>query len=181
MGDTRQRLLDDVARVLARAPGASMSAIAEAVGVGRATLHRYFPTREALIRSLALDALAHVEQVIGALELGKADVLTDLERFVAAMIPLGSRLGFLTREPGLHADEAVLARADRLFEPLAAVLVAGQREGYLHRTLPATWMVDMVLAAIFTAWEGIEAGRVARQDAGHLVTRTLLYGLVDAV
>jgi AcrR family transcriptional regulator len=49
-------LLETAANVLAdRGEAAGMSDIAEAAGVARATLYRYFPNREAL-RSALLDA-----------------------------------------------------------------------------------------------------------------------------
>ncbi|MEM7588506.1 MAG: TetR family transcriptional regulator, partial [Acidobacteriota bacterium] len=42
----REAVLDAAALLFTENPGASMAALAEAAGVGRATLYRYFPTRE---------------------------------------------------------------------------------------------------------------------------------------
>jgi TetR/AcrR family transcriptional regulator, mexCD-oprJ operon repressor len=49
---TPAAILATAARVLAERPDASTGDIAAAAGVGRATLYRYFPTREALERLL---------------------------------------------------------------------------------------------------------------------------------
>src|SRR5260370_33718955 len=47
-------ILDTAAAVLAeRGESASMAEIADAAGVSRATLYRYFPSRDALLRGLA--------------------------------------------------------------------------------------------------------------------------------
>ena len=46
-------ILDAAARVLRRQPEAAMADIADEAGVERATLYRYFPTRESLLRGVA--------------------------------------------------------------------------------------------------------------------------------
>jgi AcrR family transcriptional regulator len=49
---TRERLLEVAARLVADAPGTSMSDLAAAAGVGRSTLHRHFPSRRDLDEAL---------------------------------------------------------------------------------------------------------------------------------
>src|SRR5690349_24379351 len=49
---TRERVLEVAARLLADAPGTTMSDLAAAAGVGRSTLHRHFPTRRDLDEAL---------------------------------------------------------------------------------------------------------------------------------
>ena len=43
---TRRSLLDAAVFVLSKDSSASLSEVATTAGVGRTTLHRYFPTRE---------------------------------------------------------------------------------------------------------------------------------------
>ena len=50
---SRRAILDAASGILARDRSASMSAIATATGIGRATLHRHFPTRNDLISAIA--------------------------------------------------------------------------------------------------------------------------------
>jgi TetR/AcrR family transcriptional repressor of mexCD-oprJ operon len=45
---TQMAILDAVARVLRWRPDAALADIADEAGVGRATLYRYFPTRQSL-------------------------------------------------------------------------------------------------------------------------------------
>src|SRR4051794_33803279 len=64
-------LLEGAAEVFAaRGEQASMSAVAEASGVARATLYRYFPSRESLISELAQLAVtrAHAALVAARIE-----------------------------------------------------------------------------------------------------------------
>jgi TetR/AcrR family transcriptional regulator, mexCD-oprJ operon repressor len=82
MGDTaaegrssRAVLLDGAASLLAANPGASMQDLARALGVGRATLHRHFSTRDELIGEIAreatVEAVARVDRA--RLDEGLAD------------------------------------------------------------------------------------------------------------
>ena len=48
----REAVLQAAIGLLGERPGASMRAIADASGVGRSTVYRHFPTREALLRAL---------------------------------------------------------------------------------------------------------------------------------
>src|SRR5690606_32804216 len=49
---TRGAILEAAARVLGRDPAASLGEIADAAGVARSTLHRYFPERADLLDAL---------------------------------------------------------------------------------------------------------------------------------
>jgi AcrR family transcriptional regulator len=68
---TRERLLDGAVRAVARHGLAKlgMSDVSDSAGVSRATLYRYFPTREALLDALAQrEAERFFEHVLAALE-----------------------------------------------------------------------------------------------------------------
>ena len=66
---TRRTLLDAAVVVLSKDSTASLSVVAETAGLGRTTLHRYFPTRELLIRALVEDALDRVAEAIASAHL----------------------------------------------------------------------------------------------------------------
>jgi len=55
LGSTGSRILEAAARVLAVDPSASFAAVADAAGVSRATVHRYFRTRGELLIALDLE------------------------------------------------------------------------------------------------------------------------------
>lgn len=54
-GSTDPRILEAVARLLAAERSASFAAVADAAGVSRATVHRYFRTRGELLAALDLE------------------------------------------------------------------------------------------------------------------------------
>ena len=61
---TRRRLLETAATLLCKDSGASLAEVAAAAGIGRTTLHRYFPSRHDLLYALADDALIRVEEAV---------------------------------------------------------------------------------------------------------------------
>ena len=96
---TRRAVLDAATLVLSKDSGASLAEVATVAGVGRTTLHRYFPTREALVRALVGDALDHVAQAITDAKPQEGPVPEALQRIADSVIPQGPSLRFLYAEP----------------------------------------------------------------------------------
>ena len=78
---TRQAILAAAVTVFARDPSASLGEVAAAAGVGRTTLHRYFPERSDLLAALAVHVL---EQVAAATERAAPDARARRPRRSAA-------------------------------------------------------------------------------------------------
>ena len=60
-------LLDIAATVLVSDPAASLAEVAEAAGIGRTTLHKYYATREDLVRAVGHRAIDLWEQAVATL------------------------------------------------------------------------------------------------------------------
>ena len=88
---TRGAILAAAASVLARDRTATLSDIAEASGVGRTTLHRYFPDRESLIEATVKDSIRAIQQSVAEAVLDQGPALDAMRRAVAAMVAVGVR------------------------------------------------------------------------------------------
>jgi AcrR family transcriptional regulator len=170
-------MLDAAVRVLVGDRGASMQEIAEAAGVGRTTLHRYFPGREDLIRAIALDALREYEASVRAARLDEGTVAEGLARLVEGLVPMGERFHFLLGEAQLEGDPAFLDAYARLDHPVNLLVERGKRDGTFRSDVPTAWVGGALEALVYAAWEGVRDGGIARRDAPGLVTTTLLSGL----
>src|SRR5215471_3183324 len=96
---TAAAIIDAAAHVFAdRGSSASMGEVAEAAGVSRATLYRYYPSREALLESLAAHALADAGARLADAGLERAPVVEAIERVLRALIAVGDRYAILIRE-----------------------------------------------------------------------------------
>ncbi len=174
---TRLGLLEAAGAVLARNPGAAMADIAQKAGVGRATLYRYFPTRDDLIRALTMESLRLSDEATQKIPMNQLSAEEVLAQVFEAIVPLGDRFRFLLNEPLALYDPEVKATSDRQRDELAQLVEAMKAEGSLDRAVPTAWMVAAVDALVYAAWDAVEDGTVARRDAAALAFRTIMRGL----
>ncbi|HEX6449802.1 MAG TPA: helix-turn-helix domain-containing protein [Trebonia sp.] len=95
---TPAAILETAARVLADHGDASMNDIAAAAGVGRATVYRHYPTREALLDALEADAREQLATRIADAGLDLVPVPEALGRLLRAIFTVGDRFLVLRRE-----------------------------------------------------------------------------------
>lgn len=175
--DRRRVILDAAARALTRDSGATLAEVAVEAGVGRATVHRYFPTRSDLLRVLAEDAIDRVSRTIQECRPDDGPVSEVLHRIAEAVLPLADELRFLE----IGADVWDLPDlVDRWYSTTAAVegvVRRGVAGGVLRADLPVAWVTDLFVGALWAAAEAVRDGRIARNDAPGLVTDTLLDGV----
>ncbi|WP_153413390.1 TetR/AcrR family transcriptional regulator [Nocardia macrotermitis] len=157
----------------ARGDAVSMAEFADAAGVGRTTLYRYFPNREALYAAMfdaALDDLfARVEEA----GLDRVPVREAIARLARAFIANG-RYATL-----VHDELAACRRADeverRLTTPMREVLERGIESGVLRSDLT----VETMLAVSRPLLEaGIAmAAAVGGEQASAVMTSIFLDGI----
>ncbi|TDO30178.1 TetR family transcriptional regulator [Kribbella sp. VKM Ac-2527] len=92
--ENRERILQVGRQVLAASPDASLADIAQAAGVVRRTVYAHFPTREALLQTVAEEAAASVRDVLASLDTGDKPAET-LARFVVNAWPVVDRYRLL--------------------------------------------------------------------------------------
>jgi TetR/AcrR family transcriptional repressor of mexCD-oprJ operon len=143
---TARAILDSVARTFAdRGSAVSMTEIASRSGVGRATLYRHFPTREALLSELQRVAVEDVGEGLRSADLDALDVPAALERAVRVVLAVGHQYAVVVREqvpvPRSVADELVR-------DPIRGVLARGQADGLLRAECTPAWLEDMFVGLI---------------------------------
>src|SRR6185437_11750132 len=77
---TKSAIVDAATRLLAVNPGASTQEIADAAGISRASLHRFFPTRDALVEEIAAVAVERVSAAMAAARLDEGAALESIAR-----------------------------------------------------------------------------------------------------
>jgi TetR/AcrR family transcriptional regulator, mexCD-oprJ operon repressor len=148
-------ILDKAAEVLAdRRESASLAEIAEAAGVARSTLYRYFPNREALLQALADAATRELQARIDEARLDAVGVPEAIARITRGFIATGSKyiaLAYLWPKP---------EGADRpISEPLRRLFQRGVADGTLRGDLPA----EVLLAS----YADLIEGAIARSASSH--------------
>ena len=175
--NTRELLLDAAVLTFAKNPSAPISDVADAAGVGRATLYRHFPSRDDLVRELVLESY---QQTGNAIESVLAKKLTGEElllNILEAIIPLGDRYYFLLMERTFDDDPEIQALYEKDIHDWQTLFEDLQREGILASDISIVWAISVVESLIYSAWSSVHEGYIARREAHKLVYRTLISGL----
>jgi len=169
---TRRAILDAGVRVLSQQAGASLSEVAAAAGVGRTTMHRYFPERADLLTGISNDLL---EQVADATERARPDLgpaVAALERLCQAYFALGDGLLLTMNEPGLFTDPAWQDESDA-DRALLRLVERGHGEGTIDPDLTPVWVQTVLWSLLYAAWMHARDDEVPEHDALALCLRTL--------
>jgi TetR/AcrR family transcriptional regulator, mexCD-oprJ operon repressor len=153
---TPAAILETAAHLLADRPEASMGELAAAAGVGRATLYRYFPTREALLAALASEAHQELVARITDASLDRAPVPEALQRLLRVFLTVGDRYVVLMRERVKPHGPTEREEFERLIlAPIQALFQRGVDDGTFRDDLGADALAHLfgglVLAAKQTA------------------------------
>jgi TetR/AcrR family transcriptional repressor of mexCD-oprJ operon len=139
-------ILEAAARVLAvRGSDASMTDVAAAAGVARATVYRYFPKRQVLLDELATVAVVEAGARLTAARLHEIDAREAVGRAIRALVEVGDALVVLARE-GVRPDPAQFEQ--ELAAPLRRLFERGQENGQIRGDVPAKWLVDALVGSI---------------------------------
>jgi len=159
LAPTARAILDSVARTFTeRGSAVSMTEIAARSGVGRATLYRHFPTREALLAELHRVAVRDVGDALEEARLDELEVAAALERAAVVALSVGHKYAVVVREQvPVPRDEAdALVR-----KPLRDVLRRGRLNGVLQADCSVDWLEDM-----FAGLVGAGLQQIVRRGAG---------------
>ena len=175
--DTRSRIMATAKQVFARNPQATLEQVAEAAGLGRATLFRYFPNKKALTRTLTYEAIRTCSEALAPLATSSAPPLEKFAQAVQALAPLGAAFHFLTYEPWHSDDPEVEAAYSRYLTQWSALLAELRAAGSIDPTLSEYWVTNVLDVLLYAGWEGIHAGEVAPRQVAALVLRTFFHGV----
>ncbi|MGP4023061.1 TetR/AcrR family transcriptional regulator [Actinomadura sp. 3N407] len=176
---TYRAILDAAAREWAQDPAVDLGRIAAAAGVGRATIHRYFPDRKRLQSALVSDSWDALHTAIVEAAPGTGSVLQVIDRIVTAMVHVGDRVLFLFATTGGSLSNADASIAGAVDEILIAEIERGQQDGELDATVPAQWIERMVWSIVYTGLHAVGDGLVARHGVDDLI-RWSLRGAISA-
>ena len=173
---TRSAIIEGAFDLLSRRPTSTLAEIADHAGVGRATLHRHYPSREALMKALAQQAIAEVSAAIEEKTAKATSHAEGLRLALEAMVPLGARQGFLAHEP-VERDPEIATLMQRDMDALRAEIEAARAEGLFAPDVPTEWIAQSYSALVYAAWTMVQEGEATPRQASDLAWRTLTKGL----
>jgi TetR/AcrR family transcriptional regulator, mexCD-oprJ operon repressor len=139
-------IVDGAAQLFASGGGqASMNEVAEAAGVARATVYRYFPNREALLDELAQTAVRDADVRLASARIDAVPPQEGIARAVRALVDVGNLFVVLARErprSGAHRFE------HGLVEPLRQLVERGQASGDIRDDITAARLTESLISLI---------------------------------
>ncbi|MEV3992332.1 helix-turn-helix domain-containing protein [Streptomyces sp. NPDC049837] len=172
----REQVLRTAAALLSRKATATMDEVARAAGIGRATLHRHFAGRDALVRALEALGIQEFEAAIEAARLDDGTAEDALRRLVAGLEPVAGLLAFLVTENQLFEGDQVNEGWARLDARVAALFRRGQEQGEFRIDLTPAWLTEALYGLIGTCAWAVQDGRVAAKDFQYMIAELLLGG-----
>ena len=139
-------ILDGAAHLLANGgEQASMNEVAEAAGVARATVYRYFPNREALLDELAQTAVRDVDTRLASARIDEVPPDEGIARAVRALVDVGNLFVVLTRERQRSGSEQFQRG---LVDPLRQLVERGQASGDLRDDITGARLTESLIGLI---------------------------------
>lgn len=172
----RERILRAAADFLGSRPTATQDEIAAAVGVSRATLHRYFSGRAALLEALDQLALAEMREALKTSRLREGSASEALQRLVATCQPFAGYLTLLYAE-NRDLDSTQQEGWAEIDAELKQLFLRAQRSGEFRHDLTADWFSQAFYSLVSGAGWSVNTGRTARSDFTYMVNELLLRGI----
>lgn len=169
----RSKILEHAAQLISRDPDASMVQIAEASGVGRATLYRHFASREEVVDALRDQAFGRAQGIItDALSADGDGPTAKLARLIAALLAMADPYALIANSDPRHHAEARQA-FDATVLPL---IEEGQRTGELTDEVPALAIGFALEGLMLSANRAVTHGEITPAEAVIVVQRGMLRG-----
>ncbi|WP_405672654.1 TetR/AcrR family transcriptional regulator [Streptomyces sp. NBC_01530] len=172
----RDHVLRTAAALLTRKSTATMDEVARAAGISRATLHRHFAGRDALVRALESLGIAECEAALDAARLEDGPASEGVRRLVRAVEASAALLAFLYTENQLFESGIQNAGWTRIDDRIAALFRRGQTAGEFRIDLTPAWLTEALYGLLASGAWAVSEGRVAPKDFTHMIVELLLGG-----
>ena len=171
-------MLDASITLLSQNPGASLSDIAQAAGVGRATLYRHFESRDQLIQALIIDSLEATDAALESVRDRQQSAREALEQGMVAVMRIADRFHFLfVNWSWASEDPEVATIYQRQLEELSELVERGKRESAIATDLATDMVVGLIDSLVYAGWWTVHTGSLNTESAGEQAARMLFQGI----
>ena len=174
--DTKDAILQAGFDVFSKNSSASLDKVAKRAGVGRATLHRYFSSKDDLMEALAWAAMDELNKAVEDAVKDAQSYTEGLKLALSAIVPLSNRQLFLANEP-LDKNPKIAKAYEKDRQELIADIEKAKQEGTFSPDIPSKWIAESFEALTYAAWVMVNDGEATHKQAAELAWHTLTAGL----
>lgn len=171
-------LLLQLALALVNKPRANLQELAKAVGVSKATLYRFCPTREELIERLLDEATVTVARSLEGCNLEQAPVDVAFKALIASFLESKELTQFLIYH--FRPEFLMETNPDRRWLDIQKAcdkfFLRCQQEGMLRIDISAVALNEIFFGIACSLVEAEHRGRVPRAEMADLIERMFLQG-----
>lgn len=173
---TAAAIIDSAATVLAqRGEAASMEEIANAAGIGRATLYRYFQNRDELLEAMAASSAQELATRIQQADLETVPFEEAIARLARGIIATGSKYIALNADSAKYADTYPDFDIE-VIQPVRALFRRAIADGCLREDLSPDLLMDLFSGLIKGALESAASAQRGIEETAAAVTTLFLHG-----
>lgn len=180
MAVSRDSVLRSAADLLGRQPSATMDEIATMAGISRATLHRHFPGRVALLDALRVLAVGKMESALAEARLSEGSAVSAFERLIRACEPVAAYLVLMYSQYQDLDLSRTLEGFAGIDDQIVSLFARGQASGEFRTDLTAVWLTEVFYSLVAGGAWAIQSGRVARREFGHMISSLVLHGVATS-
>ncbi|MBZ0321143.1 MAG: TetR/AcrR family transcriptional regulator [Anaerolineae bacterium] len=175
MNKTQRNILNAAFEVLAQDFSAPLEKIAERAGVTRATLHRYYNSREALMEGASIELCRLTKAVIDEAAASHDAPVQQLKAVVMKSAELGNHYHFLMH--AMEHDNQHDPKFQKVEQQLADLIDAVRQAGYVRPDVPTPWIIQVYYGIMAASWRVLRDGGVAPKQIPDLAWQTFTSGL----
>jgi TetR/AcrR family transcriptional regulator, mexCD-oprJ operon repressor len=174
---TAAAIIESAATVLAeRGPAASMEEIASSAGIGRATLYRYFPNREALLSAMAAASVRELAARVREADLEAVPFEEAIARLARGIISTGSKYIALSGDGSRRTDAYPEVQLE-VVEPIRILFRRAIADGTLREGFSPDLLIDLFSGLIKGALDATGSERRGFEETAAAVTTLFLHGV----
>lgn len=172
---SEQAIVDAAIQTLITYPTASMSDIATAAGVGRATLYRHYESREVLIKAIVIRCMEETDLATKPMEHLKGRAA--LEAIFDLLMPLADRFRFLASIWTLvEGDKDLNQIQSQMDKDIIYLIKQAKKRGDIAKALPDKWLLAFFDSTFTAAWTLVSSGDASPDEAANYAKQSFFNG-----
>ena len=165
-------------KTLLRSPDASMSEIALAAGVGRATLYRHYESRDVLIQSLARKCLEETDELVEPIKAANLRGREAIEASIDVLMPMADRFKFLLNLWSIAGHDKVVRKIyKRQLDELEDLIEQAKQQSEIAEDAPTVWVASVFDSLLTTSWQMIKNDIMSPDEAAESFKKLFFKGL----